>query len=72
MSGFILVKGMNRELTDDERKRIAEWWEANPDKSLTEVAAHWGAELGMPVTDHAVVRSVMQEMVAHAPTSEPE
>lgn len=72
MSGFILVKGMNRELTDDGRKRIAEWWEANPDKSLTEVVTHWEAELGMPVTDHAVVRSVVQGMVAHVPTSEPE
>lgn len=71
MSGFILIKGMNRELTNDERKRISDWWEANPDKTPTEVAAHWEAELGMPVTEHAVVRSVVQGLVVHEPTSEP-
>lgn len=57
MSGYILVKGMNRELTDDERKRIAEWWEANPDKNLAEV------------TQQAVVRSVVSGL--HEPTSAP-
>lgn len=71
MSGFILIKGMNRELTDDERKRISDWWEANPDKTLIEVAAHWEIELGMPVTEQAVIRSVVKGLVVHEPTSGP-
>lgn len=76
MSGFILVKGMNRELTDDVRKRIAEWWEANPEKSMDEVISHWEQELGVPITKHAVARTVMGNLkpteVHGPPTSEPE
>lgn len=69
MSDFILVKGMNRELTGDERKRIADWWEANQDKTLAEVAEHWSAELGIPVTQNAVVGSVVTGL--HVTTSAP-
>lgn len=60
MSTFRLVKSMNSPLSDEEEEKILSWWEANQEVPITEVIDKFEAELGMPITEHAILKAMMK------------